>query len=460
MRMAASAILTVALLLGANPYAEASALAFADAQQFSPGYASQVRYALLLGATLDDRREQWAAVSFALNSVSRVRRITVPAVIDPDYRVVRWSILDYSGRNNKKYNEYLRAYERLLDPSFVTTAVVVSTKNVVSAGAWCGPDYPSLQIACSSAAPLVRADYLVFRLTGDSPTYYAFAGVPLQQADFLKSLGVDKAALESLLAQTEANLFVSRVTGKPRRVVRLPAPFGSVWLTQDVEDESAEKNPIRIPVDAGGVAFEFDASEIFFSRPSGLWGTALFAAGGERQDAVPAGIATDRYGQTGHGEIVPLFSCLRCHEREGFAGLQDFADAQVSLPLLGFDRDAVEKLGEIHDPERLTDSLTHDALTNIKAVARATTGMMVEGDQARAMTPGEATGALVATIERYLTPVTLAVVAREFDCTLEVARGLVQRSNDPVAIALASGGSVTRADYEVGFHTFAGGATP
>lgn len=448
-------ILIAGAALGVNPYAESASIARADVARFAPDYARQVRYALLQGETVEDRRSQWAAVSMALNSVSRVRKITVPAVIGADYRVVRYALVHYSGRDKKAYNEYLRAHEKLLDPEFVLPAQG-GQKIKALAGDWAG-DYPILQFACQSSAPLIRADYLVAKLIGDSATYYEFSGVPLKRADFLRKVGLDVATIERLIAQTEANIAKSKVTEKGRAVVAMSGPLGLNLGTLDTDVQTLEANPIRAAL--AGSKFVHVAEEWFFQMGSGLWGTALYSAAGERQAAVPAKIATDRYGSSGRGEVFPLVTCLRCHEREGIGGLQNIVDDQISVPYGPLDKRKNELLSEIHDAERMADAMTAAVLRNTKAIARATAGMVVEDVAARAMTPREATAALVSVYERYTGPVDLQSVARSFDCTEEVARTLLEKSVDPVVFTILPGGSVTRGDWELGFASVAIHAT-
>ena len=89
------------------------------------------------------------------------------------------------------------------------------------------------------------------------------AGVAARESDFLKALGVDAKRIEQLRANAGANLILSGVTQKPRRVVWQQGPLGGVYSTLDVERVAAERDPLRRPLSADGLAFEYDASEWF-----------------------------------------------------------------------------------------------------------------------------------------------------------------------------------------------------
>jgi len=420
MRMG-TAILTL-LVLTADPYSDAVTAALADSAKFSPVGASQVRYVLAL--TEDDL----PATSFTLASVSRTRVIHQPRVIGNG--VLRIQLGHLYGTDGKAAKEILAAWEQLNEGYFPAS-----------------PQLQSLQRACHTAYPILRADAFVAQVAGESEHYYAFAGVPAKQTDFYKSLGLVVSEVERVRAELNANLFISKVTGKPRRIVHYLAPFGSVFVTQDEAKEKTGNSPLVPAVVGPGYKFQFDAQEIFALKSNGTWLTALYDAKGNRQAAVPADIATDTLGHLGHGEIVPLVSCLRCHESGGSAGLRGFKDAQVIIPSVG-DRDEIQKLQDAHDADRLTDSMTAAGITNIKAVARVTQGMVRETNHVRSMIPQEATDALTDVYERFTGSVDLAQGAKEKAVDEEQFRAMLATSQATGAFGLLSGESITRKQFE------------
>ncbi len=97
-------------------------------------------------------------------------------------------------------------------------------------------------------------------------------------------------------------------------------PLGGVYSTLDVETVDAERDPLRSGrryLTAAGLATRYDLGEWFALAPNGLWRTALFSATGKRQDSVPDRVAKDTSDAAGDGIVVPLISCIRCHQEAG-----------------------------------------------------------------------------------------------------------------------------------------------
>jgi hypothetical protein len=265
-----------------------------------------------------------------------------------------------------------------------------------------------------------------------------------READFLKSLGVDAKTIEQLRANAGANLILSGVTQKPRRVVWQQGPLGGVYSTLDVERVAAERDPIRRPLSAAGLAFEYDASEWFAMRANGLWLTALYNRAGQRQDSVPDRIAKDTSDPAADGIIVPLLSCIRCHREDG---LRPFRDDQHSLladgiELRTFKAGDAERVAEFYDEPRLQRQIAFDRETYSRAVARATAGMR----------PPDLADALARTAREFLyTPVTLDQAAREVGADIETLRRAVTGSRDPILLMLRQNRPVLRGQWESSF---------
>ena len=432
-RMVVAGVLTAAILAG-NPYQVHVAAALADAQSVSPASRSQLLYLLAQG------EDDLPAVSYAINAVSRTRVIRQPKIVGPN--LLRVQLAWLYGTDSKAAKEILKAREALSEGYFTTLDATGQIRLGLS------PEYAQLQQVCYSAIPLMRADAFVAQVLGEAKHYYAWLGTPRKQVDFYRGLGLDVSLVEGITAQLEASIGASKITEADRIVLNMNAPLGPVLVTLDVDKEKQKTRtnnrsvaPAILPK---GYRFQFDAQEVFALKSNGFWQTALFNAKGERQNAVPPGIATDRYGTSGHGEVVPGISCFRCHEREGNASIQPFKDAQVLVPSVGHPDD-IERLSATHDADRMADFVTLGGQIYIKAISRATAGFVKEGQHQRAMLPTEATDAVVGVYEQFIAPVTLQTAAREMGLPEAEA---VQRLKAAGAYNLAGNETVTRDEWE------------
>src|SRR5690606_357029 len=106
-----------------------------------------------------------------------------------------------------------------------------------------------LRTRTGSGGALLRADHFITRAatTSRGGHYYRLAGVPAREADFYRLLGVDVKTIDVLQADAGANMIRSGVTLKLRRLARRPGPLGGAWITYDVEQSTAERDPLRNP---------------------------------------------------------------------------------------------------------------------------------------------------------------------------------------------------------------------
>jgi hypothetical protein len=454
----------------------------ADAERLNAHDRATTRY-LSLYAIPPDRRDEAAAVAgYTLNALSRSRAIVQPKQITGT--LLRFNIEHYT-TNKTETDEWIAAWEKIaeIDPYWHIRTEVISVGNALSGvpgapnavststrpterhrgrslqtvtvpGGWTNLAAAArLQALTGSAGALLRADHFISVATVP-PRYYEFAGVAAKEADFLKSLGVDSKKIEQLRANAGANLILSGITQKPRRVIWQQGPLGGVYSTLDVERVAAERDPIRRPLSAAGLAFEYDASEWFAMRANGLWLTSLYNRAGQRQDSVPDRIAKDTSDPAADGIVVPLLSCIRCH-REG--GLRPFRDDQHSLLADGIElrtlraRDA-QRAAEFYDEPRLQRQIEFDRENYSRAVARATAGMR----------PPDLADALARTVREFLyTPVTLEQAARELgidsprdgttDILVRRLRAALSASRDPILLMLRQNRPVLRGQWESSF---------
>lgn len=465
--LAALSALCALSALAQSPASELRA-AVADVERLPPEVRPGVRYLSLYAIPSEQRVDASRVVSYTLNALSRTRAIIRPTTISST--LLRFSISNFVGDGNQ-FADWSAAWEKLVEgdpywhlpteiaassgpnssthqapaPAKSAQADSIATTKVTIDGGWVGLDNAArLRTLTGSTGAILRADDFVARAT-TSPAYYDFAGIPQHQADFLKSLGVDSATIDRLRANAGANLLISGVTQKPRRVVWSQGPLGGVYETLDVQQVDAERDPFRRPISAGGVNLKFDAGEWFATAPNGLWRTALYNAGGDRQNSVPDKIAKDTSDPLADGIVVPMISCVRCHTESGLRPFQDDQSRLLSnghIDLRSSDPELVQRFAEFYDEPRLQRQMAFDRQTYALAVARATDGIK----------PEELAAALAAVVRRFAyLPVTPEQASRELGINAAALRRALASSHDPILLLLVEGRSVLRAQWESSF---------
>ena len=458
--------------LAQTPESELRA-AVADVERLPPEVRPGVRYLSLYAIPPERRAEAARVVSYTLNSLSRTRAIVRPDKITPT--LLRFSISTFVA-DGKEFAAWSAAWEKPVEsdpywhlpteiavssgsnqpthqaPTPTTAAqaaapdaTAIKSERVTVDGGWAGLEQAArLRAATTSAGAILRADDFIARATVP-PTYYAFAGIPPTEADFLKSLGVDSDTIERLRANAGANLVISGVTQKPRRVVWSQGPLGGVYETLDVQSVDANRDPIRRPLSVDGANLKFDAGEWFAASPNGLWRMALYDAKGNRQDSVPDKIAKDTSDPLADGVVVPKISCIRCHIE---SGLRPFRDDQTRLlstgrvDLRSGDQALVQRIAEFYDEPRLQRQMEFDRQTYDLAVSRATDGIK----------PEELAAALARTVREFAyLPITPSQAASEIGLDVDDLRDALSASHDPILLMLLEGRPVLRGQWESSF---------
>jgi hypothetical protein len=451
--MVNSLLSAVVLVAVAMTPAEAVRAAAADLESLPSAIRGQTRYLQLTAADEKQSAQQTKALSYLLNSISRVRPLAIPVRVAEGGRLVRVNLASYADfKKPGTYQELFGAWEKLAetDPYFHLRTQVVAAgektpRTVTTDGGWVDLAAAArLKQMSTSFGAVLRADYFVTQVAGSA--YYAWAGVPAKEDDFFKQFGVDAATLGSLAADSAANLLRSGVTRKPRRIIERPGAFGGLWQSKDVDAESPDRDPLRNPVDidlgkGATQKFNFQASEVFALGANRLWRVAVFDAAGNRTDVVPDKVAKD---YTGDGIIRPMLTCIRCHERNGgAAGLQPFHDDQTDLVasagIRSYLPEVAQRIAEVYDNPALGRAMTRDREDYADAVARCTGGM----------TPAEVTDALSGMFAAYADEqVTPQRAAGELGLAPAQLTDVLANSTDPIALALATGKAVNRAAWE------------
>lgn len=445
------AIVSLAGSLRAQSPASELRAAVADVERLPAEVRPGVRYLSLYAVPSQRRSEVQRVASYTLNALSRTRAITRPTLVAPT--LVRFSISNYVA-DRAEFDAWAAAWEKLVETEtywHLRTQVAISDKrgsSVVSTetldGGWINvAETAKLRAYCRSGGAILRADDFIARATA-TPHYYAFAGAPATEAEFLKSLGVDAATIDRLRANAGANLMISGVTQKPRRVVWSQGPLGGVYETLDVAAVDAERDPIRRPISAGGVNLKYDAGEWFAMAPNGLWRVALYDSAGKLQQSVPDKIAKDTSDPHGDGIVTPMISCIRCHTE---SGLRPFRDDQTRLfstgrvDLRSYDPAIVQRAAEFYDEPRLQRQMAFDRQTYAQAVDRAT-----------GMKPEDLAAALARTVREFAyLPVTREQAAREIGVSQERLVAALEASHDPILLMLVEGRPVLRGQWESSF---------
>ncbi len=449
--------------LGQSPASELQA-AVADLERLPPETRAGVRYLSLLAIPEPRRVEARRVVSYTLNALSRVRTIAPPTAISST--LVRLSISNYVA-DGQQFAAWSAAWEKLAeaDPYWHLRTEVLALsgpksparqaptgrpqaaddknllRQITIDGDWLDAALVArLKAGTLSSGGILRADDFIARAT-TSPLYYDFAGIPATQDEFLKTLGIDSATIDRLRANAGANLMISGVTQKPRRVVWMQGPLGGVYQTLDVQQVDAERDPFRRPLSTGGVNLKFDAGEWFALAPNGLWRVALYDAAGRQQQTVPDKIAKDTSDPSGDGIVAPLISCIRCHTE---SGLRPFRDDQTRLFSTGrvdfrsYDPAIVQRATEFYDEPRLARQMEFDRQTYAQAVLRAT-----------GLKPEPLAVALARVVREFAyLPMGSDQAARELGLTSERLTDALAESHDPILLTLVEGRPVLRGQWE------------
>ncbi len=320
--------------------------------------------------------------------------------------------------------------------------IVATTKIVTVSGGWSGlADASALKAYTASNAPILAADYFIFNALS-TPSYYAFAGIPDNENDFLKSIGVDAKTIDRLRANAGANLIESNVTHKERRAIWCQGPLGGVYETLDMLKIDAERSPIRRPITSEGLTVKYDVSEWYAMGANGLWKVALYDSAGKKQQTVPDKVAKDTSDALADGIVYPLMSCTRCHV-EG--GLRPFHDSQTKLLqkslLQSYSPQIVLRAQEFYDEPRLQRQMSFDRAT-YEAACKQTCGL----------TAAEVATAMGNVVRNYnYLPVTVQQAALECGVDSKEFKASVVNTHDPFLLTLIDDQPILRDQWSSSF---------
>ncbi len=171
------------------------------------------------------------------------------------------------------------------------------------------------------------------------PLYHDLMRMPIHVSELEREIvGVDVIAEMMHKDVARGAVILSGVSRNNRAAERFVSPHGAYWKSIDYATNKGEENIFRDPINLHGVG-----GEMIFNLPNGLHGYYLSTAAGDRLDAGPTEIVTDKFAED--KVVRNALSCIRCHDQ----GIKTFKDsvrpAVESLPgNLGFSRSEVLKL--------------------------------------------------------------------------------------------------------------------
>ena len=369
-----------------------------DVRTLSPEDRPYARYfslnhLLAAGASPDELDLHRDALAKAINHLSWERELVHPRPIEPTSTVFRIDLraLGWDERPFERVGDHAGATPlNLFDLALLEYPYGVAYEDSEAfdqlAREFLGPAGQVRPIA------FVRADWFVSTAT-QPPLYDDFLRLPSDLKALEDRLGVDAQADLDAGRAVRAGMTVSDVSRNNRVVERHPARYGAYWKSLDFRTSKAEENLFRDPLDlhpAGG--------EVIFNLPNGLQGYFLADAKGDRLEAAPTEIVTDRFAED---KVVRNgLSCIRCHD----AGMKDVADvvhaAVERLPgNPGFD---TRRVLQLYPGQAALDPLLKGDRERFLAALRQALGKPPSGEP------------LIGVSQRFLdAPLSLATVAAE-----------------------------------------------
>lgn len=301
-----------------------------------------------------------AALSKAINSMSRSAEIVVPQAVDDtlntvyviDLRSLGWEDIELWDKVVKAYPYGIKP---LNDESSDSYERIKEIYGVFFDG-----------------VPYIRADWFIVKATRP-PLYYDLVGVPDTLGELEKKLEVDLKRDFEIGRLQRAGMFESGVSSQNRLVERRPSRrTGMFWISYDFKSDSGRSNLARFPLGPkfegnqfAQAAFEHDGGELIWQVPNGLHAYMLCTSDGKRIDAGPVEIVYDATNTSGSPLIVNGISCMNCH-KYGTIPLRD--DIREGHALLA--QEARNKVRELFPPntelERILDDDRQNYLRSLR----------------------------------------------------------------------------------------------
>lgn len=273
---------------------------------------------LTAGATAHDLKVQQQALAKSINHLTWSRDLVVPEPIDNpvgsvfavDIRKLGWSAKPYKIVRDGEASETsdFNLFDQvLLEYPY---SVVLQSSEV----------FDELQEVYLDRAEMVRPiaflriDWFASVAT-QFPIYEDMLQLPHKLSELEKELGVHFETNSESGLVYRAGMTVSGVSRNNRVVERHPTKYGSYWKSYDFETSRGQQNMFIDPVD-----FHYAGGEMIWSLPNGLQGYLITDNLGNRINAAPTSIVTDKF--AADKVVRNGLACMRCHDR----GMKRFAD--------------------------------------------------------------------------------------------------------------------------------------
>lgn len=389
----------------------------------------------------EDLRIAKAALSKAVNSLTRSPRVTLPKPVDKDETVFVIDLRDFDWHKGGLWNAVLREYPYGLDYKGSDDPDLVKLQR-------------NLDTLTRNELVYLRADWFTATATRP-PLYYAMLQLPETAHELRKWLQVDFAADFKTDRLWRAGFQASGVSGQNRLVERHESPVGAYyWESYDFKPRRARASLVRFPL--GPVfaenphpnqAFVHDGGEMIFGLPSGLQGYFLADGKGKRIDEGPTDVVSDALKTSGSPAIVNGMSCMNCHKY----GMITFSDTiRDGNGVFGEAREKVRRL--YPDKKAMDDLLKADEDRFVAGLEKAVGPFLKLGEDAKR--PLRDFGEPVGEVSRayLLADVTLEKAANELGIDKpETLAGMIkgnQKLKELGLLPLANGKVLKRDDWE------------
>lgn len=360
-----------------------------DAQKLPVDVAYQTRYFTLYSILEKERTEFAKLLNTSINYLSRKERFYHLRKVSPTVYAVTIDSLGWDVETWEKLND--------IEPFFHARVKVLQGQKSPHTYYRGGSDYKAgwyqqvqlkevtltilapwvdsnagrqLSLAVNSAVPLVAANWFLFQSMDEAERkvgYYQWLGIKKLE-DAQKISGLDIKLSQSALAEHAAIVRDSGVAKNNRQVFA----FGTVlrrnyYQTRDSLKSIDKSNALR-NLDKD---FQFDAQEVYFPLPNGLYGFLLANAKGELQAVAPNEIAGDKSSHNNDLRVRVGVSCIRCHE-EGLRPIEDWGRlvfrAANGIGLGSPNRQIAERLDQLYISPKFKQELDLDRVAYATAL--------------------------------------------------------------------------------------------
>ena len=270
--------------------------------------------ALTAGATKEELKTQQQALAKAINHLSMQPTLVRPTVVDAeletifavDIRKLGWQRRPFLSEAGQESDVDLFDLVLLEYPYSIAFSDSTNFEQL-----W---DLFMERSDMVRPIPYLRIDWFVSVAT-QFPLYEDILGLPIRLHELEEMIGVDSEMNMRDFVAKRAGMTVSGVSQNNRVVERHPARYGSYWKSYDFETSKGRQNMFVDPMH-----FDFAGGEMIFNLPNGLQGYLITDTQGNRINAAPTSIVTDKFAPD--KTVRNGLACMRCHDK----GMKRFAD--------------------------------------------------------------------------------------------------------------------------------------